>query len=111
MRKLLPVVIAFALAIPATASAGTVTGRVTDLISGAGVPNVRVGIGVVPGGLQEYTQTAADGSYSFENVAAGHHVMCFLPNERVNLLRQCYHDDGFYGAGFDVPESGTVTGI
>jgi hypothetical protein len=29
-----------------------VTGTVSDQISGAGAPNVRVGIGVVPGGLR-----------------------------------------------------------
>jgi hypothetical protein len=116
MRSLRSAVAAFALAVitfPATASAGGVTGTVTDEISGAGVQGVTVGIGVVPGGLQSYTDTAADGGYSFTDVAAGNHVVCFMPKPGVNLLRHCWHDEtvGFYGENIDVPETGTVDHI
>jgi hypothetical protein len=102
-----------ALCFPAAASAGTITGRVTDEISGAGVPNVRVGAGPVRYGLREYTRTGADGTYAVEEPDAGQYNVCFLPDAGVNLLKRCWHDEevGFYGEAIAVAASGTVGNI
>ena len=102
-----------ACAFPAVASAGTITGRVTDEISGAPVENLRVGAGPVGYGLREYTRTGADGSYTIEEPEAGAYNVCFLPDAGLNLLKRCWRDDadGFYGASVAVPESGVVSGI
>src|SRR5436853_4695755 len=59
-------VLAVATCFPATASAGTITGRVTDGISGAPVQSIRVGAGPVGYGLRDYTRTGPDGTYAIE---------------------------------------------
>lgn len=107
-------VLAFAaVCLPATASAGTITGRVTDEISRAPVANVRVGAGPVGYGLREYARTGPDGSYAIEEPEAGQYNVCFLPDPGVNFLKRCWRDEqvGFYGAAIAVPEAGTVGAI
>ena len=98
---------------PAAASAGTITGRVTDEISGAPVQNIMVGAGPVGYGLRDYARTGADGRYAIEEPEAGSYNVCFLPDPGVNLLKRCWHDEtvGFYGEVIAVAESGMVGGI
>jgi hypothetical protein len=95
------------------ASAGTITGRVSDEISGAPVQNIRVGAGPVGYGLREYTRTGADGTFAIEEPEAGLYNVCYLPDPGVNLLKRCWRDEkvGFYGLAISVPESGVVDGI
>ncbi|MEA2218793.1 MAG: hypothetical protein QOJ35_1419 [Solirubrobacteraceae bacterium] len=97
----------------ATASAGTITGRVDDEISGAPVQNIRVGAGPVGYGLREYTRTGLDGTFAIEEPEAGAYNVCYLPDPGVNLLKRCWRDEsvGFYGQAIAVPESGVVDGI
>jgi hypothetical protein len=99
--------------LPATASAGTITGRVTDEISGAAVQNMQVGAGPVGYGLREYTRTGPDGTFAIEEPEAGMYNVCYLPDPGVNLLKRCWRDEsvGFYGQAINVPESGVVDGI
>jgi hypothetical protein len=116
LARLTAAVLALAacLLLPAAASAGTITGRVTDEISGAPVENLEVGAtGPGGGGLQDYTRTDGDGRYSFEFEYAGSYQVCFLPDSTVNLLRRCWRDETarFYGTPIEVPESGVVRGI
>lgn len=102
-----------AVCFPATASAGTITGRVTDEISGSPVQNIRVGAGPVGYGLRDYTRTGPDGAYAIEESEAGQYNVCFLPDPGVNFLKRCWHDEkvSFYGEAVAVPEAGTVDGI
>jgi hypothetical protein len=97
----------------ATASAGTITGRVIDEISGAPVRNVQVGAGPVGYGLREYTRTGHDGTFAIEEPEAGMYNVCYVPDPGVNLLKRCWRDErvGFYGQAIAVPESGVVDGI
>jgi hypothetical protein len=113
LRSAAAVVAGAAACFPATASAGTITGRVTDEISGAPVQNIRVGAGPVGYGLREYARTGPDGTYAIEEPEAGQYNVCFLPDPGVNLLKRCWHDEklGFYGEAIAVPASGTVDGI
>lgn len=106
-------IVLLALALPASASAGSISGKVTNQISGKPVNGVRVGAGPVGYGLRDYTETAADGSYEIDNLEAGQFNVCFLPAPGMNLLRQCWHDSShpFYGEAIDVPAEGRVTGI
>jgi Carboxypeptidase regulatory-like domain len=108
------VLVLAALCFPAaSASAGTITGRVTDEISGAPVQNITVGAGPVGYGLRDYARTGPDGTYAIEEPQAGPYNVCFLPDAGVNLLKRCWHDEtvSFYGQAITVPESGTVAGI
>lgn len=102
-----------ALMAPASAAAGSISGTVTDQITGKPVEGVRVGAGPVGYGLREYTETAADGSYEIDDLEAGRFNVCFLPAPGMNLLRHCWHDSThpFYGEPIDVPAEGRVTGI
>lgn len=113
--RLTVIVLALAAAccLPAAASAGTITGRVTDEISGAPVQNIRVGAGPVSYGLREYARTGPDGAYAIEEPEAGPYNVCFLPEPGVNLLKRCWRDErvGFYGEAISVPESGVVGAI
>jgi hypothetical protein len=105
--------ILLAICLPAgIASAGTVTGTVTDQISGAPVSGLRVGIGLGTS-LTHYTTTAADGTYSFADREAGKHYVCFMPAAGMNLLKRCWRDEqvGFYGEPIEVLAEGTVEGI
>ena len=113
LRSAAAVLALAAVCFPATASAGTITGRVTDEISGAPVRNIRVGAGPVGYGLREYARTGPDGTYAIEEPEAGQYNVCFLPDPGVNLLKRCWHDEkvSFYGEAIAVPESGTVDGI
>lgn len=106
-------VLAVAACLPATASAGTITGRVIDGISGAPVQSIRVGAGPVGYGLRDYTRTGRDGTYAIEEPEAGQFNVCFLPDSGVNFLKRCWRDEklGFYGQAIAVPASGTVDGI
>jgi hypothetical protein len=99
--------------VPGVASAGTLTGRVTDLISGAPLQGIPVGVGPVGYGSREYTETDADGAWSIDEPQAGQYTACFFPGYRMNLLRRCWRDEkvGFYGEPIDVPAEGTVDGI
>ena len=101
------------LVFPASACAGSISGKVTDQISGKPVRGVKVGAGPVGYGLREYTESAADGSYQIDDLEAGQFNVCFLPAPGMNLLRQCWHDSShpFYGEAIDVPAEGQVTGI
>ena len=102
-----------ALVLPAGASAGSISGTVTDQIGGKPVKGVTVGAGPVGYGLRDYVETAADGSYEIDDLEAGQFNVCFLPAPGMNLLRQCWHDSShpFYGEAIDVPAEGRVTGI
>ena len=97
----------------AAASAGTITGRVSDEISGAPVPNMQVGAGPVGYGLREYTRTGVDGTFAIEEPEAGMYNVCYIPDPGVNLLKRCWRDErvGFYGEAIAVPASGVVDGI
>ena len=114
MRAFRPTILTLVLVacVPATALAGTVSGRVSDQISGAPVAGVKVGIGLGTS-LTDYTTTAADGSYSFAGREPGDHHVCFMPAPGMNLLRACWRDEkvGFYGEPIRVPEEGDVAGI
>ncbi len=105
-------VAALAVALPAVASAGSISGRVTDDVSGGPVAGVRVGAGPVGYGLRDYTFTAADGSYEIGNLEAGRFNVCFLPEPGVNLLRECWDNSPTaYGDAISVPEAGAVENI
>jgi hypothetical protein len=106
-------VVLLALVLPGSAYAGSISGNVTDQISGKPVKGVKVGAGPVGYGLRDYTETAVDGSYQIDDLEAGRFNVCFLPAPGVNLLRQCWHDSShrFYGEAIDVPAEGRVTGI
>lgn len=97
----------------AAASAGTITGRVTDEISGAPVQNIQVGAGPVGYGLREYTRTGVDGTFAIDEPEAGMYNVCYLPDPGVNLLKRCWRDEsvGFYGQAIAVADSGVVDGI
>src|SRR3954452_17218725 len=113
-RSLTAVLALGALWFPVMAQAGTITGRVTDLISGTPLVDVTVGVGPVGYGSRDYTGTAADGTWAIDEPDAGRYTACFFPDPHVvNLLWRCWRDEnvGFYGEPIDVPESGTVDGI
>jgi hypothetical protein len=112
-RSAIGSIVLLALALPASAFAGSISGKVTDQISGKPVKGVKVGAGPVGYGLRDYAETAADGSYQIDDLEAGQFNVCFLPAPGVNLLRQCWHDlsQPFYGEAIDVPAEGRVTGI
>jgi hypothetical protein len=97
----------------ATASAGTITGRVSDEISGAPVQNIQVGAGPVGYGLREYTRTAPDGTFAIDEPKSGMYNVCYLPDPGVNFLKRCWRDEsvGFYGQAIAVPETGVVDAI
>jgi hypothetical protein len=97
----------------ATAAAGTITGRVSDEISGTPVQNIQVGAGPVGFGLREYTRTGPDGTFAIQEPEAGMYNVCYLPSPGVNLLKRCWRDEtaGFYGQAIAVPASGVVDGI
>jgi Carboxypeptidase regulatory-like domain len=97
----------------AVASAGTITGRVTDEISGAPVEHVTVGAGPVGYGLRDYARTRRDGTYAIDEPYAGQYNVCFIPDPGVNLLDRCWRDEKvvFYGEAIAVPESGEADGI
>lgn len=96
-------------ALPAAAAAGTITGRVTDQISGAPVTGLEVGTGAGTV-ITTYTRTDAAGVYSFPGLDAGQYSVCFLPKAPQNLLRRCWRDERrpFYGTPVEVPEIGTA---
>lgn len=101
------------LSFAAPASAGKITGRVTDEITGAPVAGVGVGAGPVGYGLREHATTGRDGRYAIEEPEAGQYNVCFFPQSGMNLLKECWHDEevGFYGEPIAVEQSGTVGGI
>lgn len=105
--------VCLALALPGAATAGSISGTVTDGISGKPIAGIWVGAGPVGYGLRDYTETAPDGTYDVGNLEAGQFNVCFLPGDGVNLLRQCWHDASqpFYGEAINVPAEGRVTGI
>ena len=113
LRSAATVLAVMAACFPASASAATITGRVTDEISGAPVPNIRVGAGPVGYGLRDYARTGLDGRYTIDEPEAGQYNVCFLPDPGVNFLKRCWRDEqvGFYGQSIAVPASGTVDGI
>lgn len=116
MRSVRSVAAVLALAVaslPAAASAATITGRVTDLISGAAVADVVVGAGPVGYGLRDYTTTGADGTFAIDEHDAGRYNVCYFPDPATKLLERCWRDEHMpiYGEPIDVPESGTVDGI
>jgi hypothetical protein len=113
LRLSIPLLVLGAMCVPGVAAAGTLTGRVTDLISGAPLQGILVGVGPVGHGSREYTETDADGTWSIDEPQAGRYTACFFPGSGMNLLRRCRRDEtvGFYGEPIDVPAEGTVGGI